>query len=156
MATKAAVSSLFPALLMTRFWIPVGVGLGAAAGWEAAAVAAGTLVWPVSGPALPGVRFAEQAVKPAAASKARPTTIPRRFTIVRTLHPLCVSQHILWPALAAGQGETSPPDSRSRQSPVLDRRDAGSGDAEALAAEVQVMPVLAEEQTNGPTPVAVP
>jgi hypothetical protein len=88
MATKAEVRSLFPMLLMTRFWIPVGVGLGAAAAdWEAAAVAAGGLVWPVSGPALLGVRFAEQAVRPAVVSKARKMTIPRRFTIVRTMPP---------------------------------------------------------------------
>jgi hypothetical protein len=88
MATKAEVRSLFSTLLMTRFWIPVGVGLGAAAGdWEAAAVAAGTLVWAVVGPALLGARFAEQAVRPAVASKARPMSIPRRFTIVRTLPP---------------------------------------------------------------------
>ncbi len=95
MATKAEVRSLFSALVMTRFWIPVGVGLGAAADWDAAAVAAGTLVWPVSGPVLLSVRCAEQAVMPAAASKARPTTIPQRFTIVRTLPPLCESAHFV-------------------------------------------------------------
>jgi hypothetical protein len=88
MATKAEVRSLFPTLLMTRFWIPVGVGLGAAAAdWEAAAVAAGGLVWLVGGPALLGVRFAEHAVRLAAASKARPMSSPQRFTIVRTLPP---------------------------------------------------------------------
>jgi hypothetical protein len=76
---KAAVRSPFSALVMTRFWTPAGavaVALGAATGGE-------VVVWPVPGLVLLGARFAEHAVIPAAASKARPTSIPRLLTIVR-------------------------------------------------------------------------
>jgi hypothetical protein len=71
--------------------MPVGVALGAAAAGDAArlaaALAAGAVVWALSGPVVLGVRFAEHAVIAAAASKARPTSIPRLLTIVRILPP---------------------------------------------------------------------